>query len=64
MSVEIIHVNKALYANGIGHELPNVKRSEEQEKQQSESGEPDRDLIKSENISRSRIHTWIHSDPR
>ena len=32
MSVEVIHVNKAFYAHGIGYELPNVKRSEEQEK--------------------------------
>ena len=32
MSIEIIHVNKAPYTHSIGYELPNVKRSEEQEK--------------------------------
>ena len=32
MSVEIIHVNEAFYADNIGYELPDVKRSEEQEK--------------------------------
>jgi hypothetical protein len=32
MSVEIIHVNKALNAHSVGYKLPNVKRSEEQEK--------------------------------